>query len=304
MTSTELIFRRLEHAGMRDLSRLYLAALTKQAKGEPDAADWEEFHRVLTRVFILSHMFGRVDAVAKVRLKVPDGEVFKAGEFAAYAEPDGLLTGPFISAINWFMGKVPNIRRVVDQLLPAARKRAFWVTGVEQREALERIQQRLSRPLAAEGGGMSEFIHAETAATGLAEARLETVYRTNTQGALAEGSMEQMRSPEMREGVALVQLNEIHDSRTRGNPHGKYPDQGRHWQMDGFVESPEHPIWQKITPPNGYQCRATLSPMTWLTAERTGLARAGELLQSAIDRRNAGKWKIIDAGEYPDPGFK
>jgi len=304
MTTAELMFRRLESQGMRELSRLYLTALTKQAKGEPNAMEWAEFGRMLTRILALSHLTGRLSTVNRVGgIKIQEMP-FNPGELAAYDESTAILTGPFVSALNWFLNKVPALRRNVDKMLPAAKKRAFWVTGVEQHEALERIQARLSRPLAAEPGGMSEFIHTEADITGLAEAHLETVYRTNTQAALAEGQMDQMRSPELRDGVALVQLNEIHDSRTRGNPSGLYPDQGRHWQMDGFVESPDHPIWDKITPPNGYQCRATLYPVTWLTAERMGLARGGVLLQEALDRRNAAKWEIIRSGQYPDPSFK
>lgn len=301
MTEHQLIFQRLADAGRREVSRLYFAALTKQTKGEPAAADWEQFGRILTRVLVLSHLSGRADVISRLRFRVPDGLAFKAGELAAYAEPDGLLTGPFIQAINWFMAKVPSLRRVVDRMLPEARKKAFWVTGVEQAEALDRIKAKLAKPLAAEAIGMNEFIHSETAITGLAEARLETVYRTNTQAALAEGAMDQMKSPELREAVALTQLNEIHDRRTRGAPGTDNP--GFHWQMDGFVESPDHPIWHRITPPCGFQCRGTVSPISWATAERMGLARAGQLIQSALDRRNAAKWAIIEAKQYPDPGF-
>lgn len=306
MTAAELIHRRIETAGQRELSRLYFAALTAQAKGEPAAARWEQFGRIFARVLTLCHLAGRMDTVNRLRFKVPNGEAFKVGELATYAEPDGILTGPFIDALNWFVGKVPNLRSVVDQMLPAARKRAFWVTGVEQVEALEKIKARLAKPLAAEFEtmDMSDFIHSEAEITGLTEARLETVYRTNTQGALAEGAMSQMKAPEMREGVALVQLNEIHDARTRGNPSGQYPDQGRHWQMDGFMESPEHSIWVKITPPNGYNCRASLSPVSWLTAERMGLAVNGQINRDRLNERNASRWKIIEAGEYPDKGFK
>ena len=301
MTQAELVFRHIEAEGERELARRYFAALTAQARGEP--ADWEEFGRILTRVLVLAHLVGRMGTVNSLRFRVPEGEAaFKRGELAQYADEPALLTGPFVSAVNWFLGKVPSLRRVVDRLLPAARKRAFWVTGIESREALERIQEKLAKPLAAEaGGGMSEFIHSEAEITGLAEARLETVYRTNTMGALAEGALEQMRSPELREGVALIQLNEIQDRRTRGAPGTNNP--GKHWQMDGFVESPDAVVWKRITPPNGFQCRASLSPISWLTAERMGLAKNGVLNQAALDRKNAAKWRIIEAGEYPDPGF-
>ena len=301
MTQSQAILARLEARGRTELSAAWFAALTAQAKGLPATAEWEEFTKTMTRVLVLSHLAGRLGVVNAVRVKTAQEQPFRRHEFATYAESPNLLTGPFVSAINWFMGKVPNVGRLADTLLPAARSRAFWVTGVESAEALAGIQQKLAKPLAAEGGGLSEFIHSQ-AATGLAEARLETVFRTNLQGALAGGQRDQMLSPEMRSAVALMQLNEVHDKRTRGAPGTDNP--GKHWQMDGFVEAPDHPIWERITPPNGYNCRGGLSPITWLTAERAGWAKDGKLIQAAIDKANAKRWEIINAGEYPDPNFK
>ena len=51
-------------------------------------------------------------------------------------------------------------------------------------------------------------------------------------------------------------------------------------------------------------CRGGLSPVSWGTAERNGWARGDKLVQSAIDKHNEKRWAIIDAGEYPDKGFK
>jgi uncharacterized protein with gpF-like domain len=62
-------------------------------------------------------------------------------------------------------------------------------------------------------------------------------------------------------------------------------------------------VWKRITPPLGFQCRCTISPLTWLTAERMHLAKNGALIQSALDRRNARQWKLIESGQIPDPGF-
>ena len=300
MTTVELMARPIEKAGERELSRLYLAALTAQARGQ-DAIDlWNEFGRTLTRVLALQHLMGRVNAAATVGLrKLPPPPPFKTTEFAAYAEEEGILTKPFTAALNWFLDKVPNVRRVVDKMLPAAKAKAFWVTGVESTEALNRIKMKLAKPLAAEPGGLVEFAQSEQVATGLALARLETVYRTNVMSALNQGGMEQMTSPEIRPAVALIRFNAIHDTRTRGA--GDNP--GRHLQMDGFLESPDHQIWSRITPPGGYNCRCNTSPIGWLTAERMGLANDGHLLQSALDDHNRRQWEIINAREYPDSGF-
>ncbi len=305
MSQADRMFRHIEAAGMRQLEVLYFTALLKQVKGEDANDEWDAFARTLTRVMVLCNLAGRLGVVLKIGKPKLDEQPFAPKELANYDEQDGILTGPFEQAINWFLNKVPTLRRVVDRLLPAARARAFWVTGIETTEGLARIQAKLAKPLAAEtDGGMSEFIHSEEEISGLAQARLETVYRTNTMSALAAGATEQIHDPVMKPAVALIQLNEIHDRRTRGNPNGLYPHQGKHWQMDGFVESPDNQVWKLITPPAGFFCRGTVGPIGWLTAEKMGLAREGKLIQSALDKYNGGRWELIRSGKYPDPGFK
>ena len=126
----------------------------------------------------------------------------------------------------------------------------------------------------------------------LSHARLENVLRTNTMTALNDGAKDEAIS--LGASVALMRYDAIRDPRTRKT----------HLAMDGFVESPSHPIWNTILPPDGFQCRCSTSVIGWASAERLGLAKDGHLLQGSIDKRNAPKWELINTGKFPDPSFK
>jgi hypothetical protein len=314
MTETQRLQRSLEAATYPALESAYLRALTLQVKNQLDTAAWAEFRRLLVRSFVLSNLIGRLSVMNRL---AAGGTTFPVAERSFgkddvkdYAETS-IITAPFTTALNMFVNRVPMMRKVVDKLLPEAKARAFWVTGVESREALDRIQTRLTQPLTgaapAKGteGGLRGFIADEEELTNLTRARLETVFRTNTMSALNEGAMEQVKEPMVRAAIALLMLEEIQDRRTRGNPSGLYPDPDHpHFQMDEFIERPDHEVWKIITPPNGYNCRAHVSVISWRLAEDKGWAKDGKLDQAAIDRHNGNRWELIRSGRYPDEGFK
>lgn len=102
-------------------------------------------------------------------------------------------------------------------------------------------------------------------------------------------------------------LDEIRDARTRGNPRGLYPDAGPHYEMDGFSAAATDPVWRIITPPNGYNCRASITPVSIDEAQRKGwMTTIGgvEVVDSSKLRRIfARQWGYIERGRYPDPGW-
>lgn len=316
----------LNTEAMAALEPAYLAALTKQLHGQDAVEEWSEFRRLFSRAYILAHLIGRAMAVQGLVNQGAEIEVhnrpLRHEDFVTYAESKrNIVTAPFVDALKQFAARVPMLRRVVDRVSAEAKARAFWISNVESTEAIAKVRDRLKETLKGEGQfipftkpsgvvtpwrspvSMTAFLDDEEAALGLTRARLETVYRTNIMAALNEGHMRQALDPEVVDHVCLLQLHEIRDDRTRGAPGTDNP--GHHWQMDGFVERPDHPIWATIMPPNGYQCRAYISPLTWRKAESMGLAdyATKQRKQEAIDAYNGERWRIINRGEYPDDGF-
>jgi SPP1 gp7 family putative phage head morphogenesis protein len=78
--------------------------------------------------------------------------------------------------------------------------------------------------------------------------RLEVIIRTNVSEAYNEGRKAMFRDPEVADFVKAYQYSAIMDSRTT--------DFCRSY--DGNVYEANDPIWDRITPPNHFQCRSTI----------------------------------------------
>lgn len=291
---------------------LYLDALTAQMLGGDGEAEWDEFRKVFARALILSNLTARVDTLNALAGEGIEPEVenepFQPEELQFQAPASGLLSEPFTEAINAFASRIPNLRIEVDAMLPEARAQAFFVTGVESREAIISIQAKLGRTMeeiaTRPDVGLRDFIDwtQEEGAANLAEARLETIYRTNTSTANNAGRFQQLQ--QLDEFIAMYRLNEIQDARTRGNPAGLHPDAGPHFQMNGFMAATNDSIWGVIWPPNGFNCRASVSPISWTSARRMGLADENDVLDvQAVEARNGPRRGFVESGAYPDEGF-
>lgn len=300
---------------MDTLRPIYLDALTAQMLGRDAEAEWDRFRKVFARAMVLANLTARVDALNVMAAEGIKPEVdnvpFRPNEVQLFQAgiTGGLQLEPFTEAVNAFMSRIPNLRSEVDKMLPEARSLAFWVSDVESREAVASIQAKLGKTMeeiaTREGGGLRDFIDwaQQDEAANLAEARLETVYRTNISTANNAGRFKQLQ--ELDEFIALYRLNEIQDLNTRGNPAGLYPDAGPHFQMNGFLAATNDIVWEVIWPPNGFNCRATPSPISWTTARRMGLADENNNLDfEAIAARNGPRRGFIERGEYPDEGFE
>lgn len=196
---------------------------------------------------------------------------------------------------------------------------SFRVKGASEAQAT-RIRNLLAQAIATSAipkglktGSLSAFIRRAQieGIVGMTSARLETVYRTNLASAYNEATVDAMDSKAVERWSPLVRLVEIHDSRTRGAPGGVYRSKrqsrnpGSHWQMDGYIATAADFKRQGLVPPNGFNCRGSLEPVTFDEARQMGFVRKDETLdRAALGRYNAARQRIIDRGEYPDPGFK
>ena len=98
-------------------------------------------------------------------------------------------------------------------------------------------------------------------------------------------------------------IDETMDEVTRGNPDGEYPEPHRHWQFSGYINTMEEIVAQRIVPPNGWNCRASLVPIAWSDAAVAGFVKGGAVDDAAIRKANGPRQALIDEGLYPDRGF-
>lgn len=247
----------------------------------------------------------------------------------------GLQVGPFEEAIRAFDERVPRLAdevrrasefgaRTGEAIMQSERqeamlwlsrrqrflRRSFFVTGADLEQTMA-IRSEIARVLAAAASKRpiptSEFIDAADAraAVGLSRARMETVMRNAITGAHADGRMTIAERPATRKMLPLIEINEIRDLRTRGNPNGLYPDRGKHFQMHGYTNTPAEIDRQGLRPPAGHNCRGGLRNVGLAEAMSRGLCDDdGNVLPEAVRRYNGERQAIVDRGEYPDPGFR
>ena len=199
----------------------------------------------------------------------------------------------------------------------AAIETAFWVSDVD----LETVVNLKSLVADVIRGRMPEVEGEKTlpdfidrarlaGATNLTDNRLETIYRTNLMAANGNARADALSDRDVRRVAPLVRIVETKDRRTRGAPGGVYgrkggPNPGYHWQMDGYINTVDEIRRLDLVPPNGYNCRGALRAVLPSEARRLGLFDdEGQIDHQALRRYNGDRQRIVDAGLYPDPGFR
>ena len=87
-------------------------------------------------------------------------------------------------------------------------------------------------------------------------AKLETAYRTVLQTAMQAGSWDKYRVV----STGYLMYDAVDDSRTRES----------HFAMDGIIRPVNDPFWSTHAPPNGFNCRCRLIPLSKKQAEARG----------------------------------
>jgi SPP1 gp7 family putative phage head morphogenesis protein len=206
-------------------------------------------------------------------------------------------------------GELPeDVRKRRTPGVQEVARTGFFVTGLSKKktaelrdllgkvvrgqEARDKATKRLKQM------GLAQFIEQaeELLEVGedLTAARLENVYRTNLNRASSQGRLDICRDPAAKRFVPLVQYRATKDQRTRAS----------HKAMDGYVATTEMIDAMGIPTPAGFQCRCSWTPVPIATAVSRGWTdKDGEPNIEAIRQHNGARQRLIDSGQFPDPGF-
>jgi SPP1 gp7 family putative phage head morphogenesis protein len=130
------------------------------------------------------------------------------------------------------------------------------VAGVSDQRLITKIRDTLAETLA-KGGTAAEFHKAvegmttEAGVEKLAAFELDTVFQTNAGKAYSAGRLEQMKDPGLMEDLPYWQYWTVGDLRVRP----------AHASLDGFCARAIDPVWLKIYPPSGFNCRCSVIPI-------------------------------------------
>ncbi len=163
---------------------------------------------------------------------------------------------PAEGAISYLRNLTPVTRDVFDGLTRQYRQDAFTVAGVSDQRLIAKIRDVLSDTLA-KGGTPADFrssvdeLTSEAGVQQLAAFELDTVFQTNVGKAYSAGRLEQMREPGLMDALPFWQYWTAGDLRVRP----------AHAALDGFCARAIDPVWMKIYPPSGYNCRCAVIPV-------------------------------------------
>lgn len=208
-----------------------------------------------------------------------------------------------------FPGQLPTevqIRRI-PQVAEVART-GFFVTGLSKAKTaqLRKLLGKVVRgqTTMTEAGktlksvGIPQFIEEARdllkVGEDLTDARLETVYRTNLNRAQTQGRLDICRDETVKKFVPLMRYSATKDKRTRET----------HKAMDGYIATTEMIDGMGIATPGGFACRCVWVPVPISVATSSGWVDAdGAPDFNAIRAHNGARQRLIDTGQFPDPGF-
>jgi SPP1 gp7 family putative phage head morphogenesis protein len=197
----------------------------------------------------------------------------------------GFESVPFTQAIDRIRNLTPMTRLAFDALASQYKLQAFTVSGVSDVKLIDNIQQALL-DIMQSGGTQSDFAKAVAALTSdagvnsLLDTQINTIFQTNVQTAYSNGRFAQMRDSAVTTALPIWQYHTVEDSHVRP----------AHAALDGFAAQYDDPVWRRIYPPCGYNCRCSVSAMSPGDAP-------GDAQLPGLPRIPAG------AASVPDPGF-
>ena len=202
------------------------------------------------------------------------GVTFPAERLTSFAEGDLFPEDPVgpAEAIDLFRDRVPLSKRQFDRLVADLRRKHFTVAGIEEQSLLQMAQKALLEAI--EHGGTTDTFAARLREMGvrytgkaygqdlggqdLGEYHLRTVFRTNVMSAYNDGRRTIMDDPDVEDFIPFLMYSAIRDGRERD----------AHREMNGRIYRKDDPIWQTWYPPNGYNCRCDVVPVTREEARR------------------------------------
>ena len=160
----------------------------------------------------------------------------------------------------------------------AARKDAFTFTADVEQDVIGRVRDTLAEDIQ-DGTSLTGFtnkLNARLDTSMISDARLETIYRWQTQKAFSDGDDTLMQNPIVSAVFPYRAYVAIHDGRVR-HTHLECETHG----LDGTnVYRADDPFWETHRPPWDYNCRCMSYPMTLDKAAAAGVSEAKEWMRT------------------------
>jgi len=237
------------------------------------------------------------------RLTGPRSSAPQSSGRASFAEDDEAddldasigfsLKLPADGSAAYLRSLTPVTKDVFDGLSAQYKRDAFTIAGVSDVRLIQKVRDELADTME-KGGTRADFeaaVKKLTSDAGVAEITaftLDTVFSTNMQKAYSLGRYEQMTEPAVMDALPFWEYMTVGDDRVRQE----------HAEIDGFQARAIDPVWNKIYPPNGFNCRciviALLAEQAGEDASEGGMERLPPLAMLKVP--TPGFTKVFEAG--------
>jgi SPP1 gp7 family putative phage head morphogenesis protein len=162
---------------------------------------------------------------------------------------------PNEGAAEYLRNLVPVTKETFDGLTSQYQAQAFTLAGVADQHLIEKVRDALVQ-VEKDGGSRGDFQAAVKRLTDDAGVEqlnaftLDTAFNTAMQRAYSLGRFEQMNEPMTKAVLPFWQYWTVGDDRVR-------PE---HRVLHRFTARADDPVWMKIYPPNGFNCRCSVVP--------------------------------------------
>lgn len=230
-------------------------------------------------------LLGRAHVIEAAQKKT--GKKFKLATTTTIPAFDdlGFENVPFTQAIERVLNLIGMSRNAFDGLSTKYKQQAFTIAGISDVKLIEQIKQALADTM--ESGGtdvdFNKAVNAITHDAGvarLAQTQINTIFQTAVQTAYQNGRLEQMTDPAVAAALPYWTYRTDGDDRVRVS----------HAALDGFTARIGDPVWGRIYPPTGYNCRCTVT------------AEGPDEVPDDADQPGLGRIPMA-AADVPDDGF-
>lgn len=226
--------------------------------------------------------------------------VDQAAQGTPTSQPIEVPQIPFSEAVRNLIGREPQYAPTAKEVRDVYRRNGFALARASSREVAERVQKMLGEALI-EGTPRPSVVAAIAELGPWTQAYAETVYRTNMATARTAGRFQQLQDPKVRALIPALQFITAEDVDVR---RGRPQDHGEnHQAMAGIIAAVDHPIWDRFSPPGGYNCRCSVRTVGIKELETRGLLLPDGSVKEPPDPVARGARFYPGFGRRPDTGL-
>ena len=230
---------------------------------------------MVTSAEIFADLWARRGVLERVRTPAPRARI----QFGKGAPGFERAAQALVQDNPWLLGVEDFVREVYE-------RRRDSVSLEARRSIQDRVDQLVSKQLR-EGATEFNATKALSESQGWTRGYSTTVYRTNVANAYAAGEWSAYTQPEIKRLFPALIYDATMDGDTRPN----------HGAANGLIAAVDDPIWERLAPPLGWNCRCSVVSLSAPKLRRMGLLDAEGRVTPRIP---AG---VMDGRAHMDEGF-